>query len=355
MLSGGVRVVIEFANRLTENGHEVHLIHPSMAYDEIAIREIRQDVVLVPTRSIHNNEISSPFSKLRLAWQLALTVPKSDLIISTHTPTTISAFIASKFLRKGQSAWLYQDYLEMFLGKPAESWLLKNASRWQDVIFTVSQYSKTELEGYYPGKIFVVGEGLSHSDVFKPVPEFHRPENLQKKKIIVTMGDPRSRKGFPDFLNAVDIVFEKVPELHLWIFAKEELEINTRVPFDFFFRPERENLASMYANCDIFVSASWWESFGLPPLEAMACGAPVITTDSRGVRDFTETGINCLVVPPRDSQALAEAILRLLEDNRLSNRFRRTGPLTAAKFSWDIAVNRFEVALATLPHQHDIL
>jgi glycosyltransferase involved in cell wall biosynthesis len=77
----------------------------------------------------------------------------------------------------------------------------------------------------------------------------------------------------------------------------------------------------------------------------MACGAPVVLTDSRGVREYARPGENCLLVPIRQPEALAAAILRVLDDQVLRDRLRLEGPSTAARFDWQTAGDRFEAAL----------
>lgn len=79
---------------------------------------------------------------------------------------------------------------------------------------------------------------------------------------------------------------------------------------------------------------SWYESFPLPPLEGMACGAPVITTNI-GTEDYAFNGENALVVPPRDPKKMAEAILELLKNEDLRERLRKAGPKKAKEFTWD--------------------
>jgi glycosyltransferase involved in cell wall biosynthesis len=155
----------------------------------------------------------------------------------------------------------------------------------------------------------------------------------------------RPRKGLQDFLAAIKIVYQHMPNLELWIVSKEDCQIETPIPFQFIYRPSRNRLAELYASCDLFVLTSWWESFGLPPLEAMACGAPVVLTDSRGVREYARHGENCLMVPPRKPEAVARAIQRVLTDPALTKRLRQNGPPTAAKFTWHKAVDRFEQAV----------
>ena len=103
-------------------------------------------------------------------------------------------------------------------------------------------------------------------------------------------------------------------------------------------------LASLYRSVDVVVTPSWFESFPLPPLEAMACGTPVITT-REGTEDYAEDGHNALVVPGRDVRALAEAITRLARDRDLQLRLRAAGPETARRFTWAAGYSMFEAAL----------
>jgi glycosyltransferase involved in cell wall biosynthesis len=275
---------------------------------------------------------------------LAKTTPKSDVIIATHTPTTVPALLANRILNKGKTVWLYQDYFEMFLERPYERWLAKNALRWFNCALVVSEYSRIELRENIPGKVIYVGEGLSHPEAFHPLPPDQRLRR-DDRLIILTLGDARLRKGFFDFLDAVALVHENLPNIELWIYSKDKVDTSIEIPHKFFYRPSRSELARLYASCDVFVSASWWESFGLPPLEAMACGAPVVMTDSRGVREYAVPDENCLMTPPRDPHSLAKAITRVLTNQNLAARLRQNGPPTAAKFSWDDAVNRFEKAI----------
>jgi glycosyltransferase involved in cell wall biosynthesis len=91
----------------------------------------------------------------------------------------------------------------------------------------------------------------------------------------------------------------------------------------------------------VLVSASWYESFPLPPLEAMACGLPVITTPY-GTEDYAFDGVNAIVVPPQDPKVLAEAIIRLLDDKDLREKLSKEGLNTAKKFTWDKTTDKVE-------------
>lgn len=95
-----------------------------------------------------------------------------------------------------------------------------------------------------------------------------------------------------------------------------------------------EEMALLYAESDIFISTSWWEGFGLPPLEAMACGCAVITSDSGGVNEYAVAEENCLMFPPKDEDALQKQLCRLVENPVLRDRLVKAGLQTAASFDW---------------------
>lgn len=345
-LSGGVRVIIEYANRLSERGHHISIVAPGGTIAKEFINAISARVQIYQTKQSLSRHL---VANILLVINLTRLIPKSDAIIATHTPTTLVSLLAGIFLRKGTPVWFYQDYPGMFEKRLLESFLLRHALSWHAGALTISDYSKKELESFNSRrKVFLVGEGISRPDLLKPIPDDIRKMIKPPFPTIFFLGDTRPRKGMQDFLKAIEVVKEEIPQIFLWIASKEPCQIVTSVPYQFFERPDDELLARLYGSCDVFVSASWWEGFGLPPLEAMACGAPVVTTDSRGVREYARDGENCLVVPPQNSLMLANAIKRLITDPCLAQLFRENGPITAAGFTWEAAVDRFETSLAML-------
>jgi len=345
-LSGGVQVIVEYANRLTMREHQITLVIPDGALDTDMLNELVPHVDVQTSRLARTPHMNIA-QMIRLTWSLARKVPPSDVVISTHTPTTVAGLLATRLWRRGKPVWFYQDYWEMFHGRPYESWLLRHALRWHERALVVSDYCRQELNAYSPGDVVVVGEGLSHPEILNPLPTEVR-RSLGDQQTILYLGDTRPRKGLDDFLQAATLVYKYSKDVRLLIVSKEDCQIQSRVPFEYVHRPARVELARLYATCDLFVSASWREGFGLPPLEAMACGAPVVLTDSGGVREYARSKENCLMVPCRDPEALAKAMIRVLTDKVLTERLRRNGPPTAARFTWESAVDRFEHALTSL-------
>jgi glycosyltransferase involved in cell wall biosynthesis len=99
-------------------------------------------------------------------------------------------------------------------------------------------------------------------------------------------------------------------------------------------------LAELYRTSDVLATPSWYESFPLPPLEAMACGLPVVTT-SPGTEDYAVDGENALVVAPRDVPSLVDALDRLAGDPALAERLTAAGLEQSHRFTWDAGYRMF--------------
>jgi glycosyltransferase involved in cell wall biosynthesis len=95
-----------------------------------------------------------------------------------------------------------------------------------------------------------------------------------------------------------------------------------------------EDLRALYSSCRVFVYPSLYEGFGLPPLEAMACGAPVVASRIPSIVEAVGADAACLV-SPADHLGLASCIIRLLEDDGERERLSETGRERARLFSWE--------------------
>jgi len=110
-----------------------------------------------------------------------------------------------------------------------------------------------------------------------------------------------------------------------------ELGIEERVHFTGYLSDN--DLCALYSSCRIFIYPSIYEGFGLPPLEAMACGAPVITTSIPSIMEVS-AGAACLVAPASVDE-LAQSMITLLGDEKERQRLSSNGLKRARQFSWD--------------------
>lgn len=114
----------------------------------------------------------------------------------------------------------------------------------------------------------------------------------------------------------------------------EYVSVHGTVPHD--------KIPQYYATCDIFCLPSYYESFGMVNLEAMASGRPVITTDVEGITEYATDGENALLVTPGNVNELRNSISRLVEDLEYRSRLGQNGRQCAQQFTWDKQVEKLE-------------
>lgn len=112
--------------------------------------------------------------------------------------------------------------------------------------------------------------------------------------------------------------------------------------------PDDAEVRAWYGRASVFCLPSEQEGFGIVFLEAMASGLPVVSTTAAAIPEVVPDGEVGLLVPPRDPAALAEALLRLLQDPALRARLRDAGRLHAGRYGWDRVADRFLEAVAPL-------
>jgi len=225
-------------------------------------------------------------------------------------------------------------------------------------IVVVSEATKREVMdvGVSEERISVVPDGLDPPDR----PEITRADD---RLSLLFVGTCHPRKGLPHLLDAMqqlrnrDIVLNIVgnlgddPEyaLRLQKYA-EEHGLDKTVVFHGWL--SQEELHCQYARAHVFVLPSLWEGFGIVLLEAMAFGLPVIATSTGAIPELVEDGVNGLVVPPRDSQALARAISRLLDSPTLRMTLGHNAMLSSQNaLTWQQASQLFSRVLRTLAGQ----
>ncbi len=192
----------------------------------------------------------------------------------------------------------------------------------------------------------VVAPGLD-LDVFSPngVPVDETP--LARRPIrVLTLGKRVAWKGLRDVVSATELVARsRAQGVELVSYGPDQPASPSGVEAHHHGFVDSISLARLYRSADVCVSASWYESFPLPPLEAMACGTPVICT-RLGTEDYAEHEVNCLIVPAEDPTAIADAIRRLAADVDLRAELVARGLHTAQRFTWERAESAFLEHLA---------
>jgi glycosyltransferase involved in cell wall biosynthesis len=175
---------------------------------------------------------------------------------------------------------------------------------------------------------------------------FH-PGELALRHRALLVGNPKTRfKDFSTALQVLDRVFKQIPDLEVtWVCQQQPTFHGIRFPLRFVVDPKQTDLPGIYRQHDLLLFTSLYEAFGLPPLEAMASGVPVVATDCGGILSYARTGENCLLAAPRYIDGLTEAVLTVFRDPEIARLLSEKGRQTALNFSWEHAVDRLEDAL----------
>lgn len=207
-----------------------------------------------------------------------------------------------------------------------------------DRVIAPSQFSARDVVRFFPhaeGKTRVV---LLAADDFTAGLTGDLPAWLQGKRFVLSMGNTKPHKDLVTLLRAFASLAD--PELLLVLagidpggYVASVLDDDpaaTRVRFTGAI--DDDTLRALYANAAALAFPSRYEGFGLPPLEAMAFGTPVVTSSAASLPEVV--GDAALVVSPGDVGALGDALARVLADASLAGRLSEAGRARAAAFTW---------------------
>ncbi|MCL0070512.1 glycosyltransferase family 4 protein [Dehalococcoidia bacterium] len=344
--TGGSIVLSNIMNKLAERGHQVTITLPRGTVDWLSpkVKQItpldswtRVNLLAFGAAYIFLKKIMKKDFYLNIYRVLDILeriTPDCDINVATY------CFTAFPVLRSGKGIPFYhmQHYEELFFADPHLKALAKETYYLPLNKIANSVWLKNQIKERFGQDVPVVNPGIN-LNIFKPRKD---KEAKGSKKRVVCYGSNTDWKGFKDAVEAMKIVFKERKDVEWIVFGLAPLKVlDAEAPYTFIKGIFNEKLAELYSSADVVFCPSWYESFPLPPLEAMACGAPLVTT-RYGTEDYCFHEDNSLVVPPREPKLMAEAILRLLEDKNLASRQRENGLKTAREFTWDKTVDKVE-------------
>jgi glycosyltransferase involved in cell wall biosynthesis len=151
---------------------------------------------------------------------------------------------------------------------------------------------------------------------------FFSRQPASKRRYVLFVGRPGKSKGFDVFAKAMELVSKKLPDVK-GILVSSEVEDGTIGAVQTVRFRNKEQLRILYAEAMVYVHAAIGESFGLPPLEAMAAGTAAVVTATVGTSGYSRNNHNCLSVEYGDFAGMAQNIIRLIEDGNLRRQLER--------------------------------
>ena len=343
---GGYKVVFEYVNRLEADGCNVNIIYPSYCFkfnQNHVVVFLRQCKALLRffywgiKRKYSSRSWFSLDSRVKecWVWSLASRLPEADAYVATAVQTSV-------YLQRHREI---PDRKKYYLIQHFEDWV---GATVQDVLNTYHfPLHKIVIASWLEKIVYEVGEEcvLIHNGFdftyFKKIVNI----TLRNRFTICMLYHLSDWKGCSDGFHALDIVKAKYPDLQVNIFGVPSRPKELPDWYHYYQQPDRETHNRLYNESAIFIGTSWAEGWGLTVGEAMICGCAVACTDNAGYLEMATDCETALVSPVKDVEALANNIIRLIEDDDLRCRIAEAGNRNIQRFTWERAYAKMKYVL----------
>jgi glycosyltransferase involved in cell wall biosynthesis len=319
--------------------------------DESALRDLAENFVPVVDSSAGyslREHVSLPLKLRRLG---------AELLHSPHYVRPLLCTIPSVVTIHDCIHLLFPQYLPNRMAFRYARFVMGSAIRNSSIVFTVSEASRADILRFYPStdpaKVHVVPNAIDAELLVDPG-EAERERVRERYQIrgrfVLFAGNVKPHKNLERLIRAFARVRcqEGNEDLRLVLIGDDVSryaslrrtadEAGVRQEVRFFGFVPHATLAALYRMATVFAFPSLYEGFGLPPLEAMACGTPVVTSRISSLPEVVGDG--ALLVDPYNEDDIAQGIARVLDDEDLRARLVERGLERAASYSWARSVRQ---------------
>ncbi|UOQ86654.1 glycosyltransferase [Gracilibacillus salinarum] len=214
-------------------------------------------------------------------------------------------------------------------------------------IISISKFVASVLEVKFQVKTDVIPIGIDT--------EFYYPtqDKNNTSPVILLVGNPQLPfKGFDTAIKTLNNVYRQGYSFQVkWVCQTEPHTDHAVFPLETIISPDQKSLSEYYRQSDLFLFTSLYEGFGMPPLEAMASGLPVITTKCGGVMEYV-TDDNCIQVEVGDIEGMTDAVASLLDDPSRRVELGKRARETALTFDYKLAIQPMEAYMRKIVYQN---
>ena len=323
-----MRAILTYCDRLAARGHAVTVVVPARSMWRAA---------WLNARGVGPTWVAGFRARVRWVgrWR-AHRLPDADVTLATAWQS--APIVADAPSRCGAKFYLVQHYESLYHGAAAT---VDATYRLPLTKIAISTWLADIMRERFGAKADVLVTPVDR-ELFHRVPVGASPSAVR----VLMLHHDYAWKGVADGLEAVARVRARVPALRLIGFGVKPPREG--MPYDEFHAdPPQAKLAALYSAADVYLCPSWDEGLGMPPMEAMACGAALVTYDNGGCRDYARDGETALVARRRDVADLAAQLERLCVDGALRARLAAAGQAFVTQtFDWERAVTRLESLFA---------
>ena len=331
---GGYKVCYQYANKLVERGHSVTLLHSSTNLPKKRLLNLAVLIIFKVGRTLPlvNRMLFNWFNfdsrvKLKVVCRLqSKLLPISDVTVLTAWET--SAWIKDLPRNSGKFIQIVQDIQPLEVNDFEKKNEMLNSYQRNDIRHVAISFSVASMLETIGVKVdAIIPNGLEY------IPE--SPKLIDTSPLLVLFSTSQGRehlKGLDTVLLAMKKVHSLHPEVKIECFGADRIGDLPKYILNNGYLSQSA-LSKKYIDSDIFVLGSRSEGWGLPALEAMSHGAAVVSTLNGGSEHFLVNERNALMVPVADYKAMADGILRLIEDANLRKFLSHNGWLDSKQFS----------------------
>lgn len=331
---GGTKVLYEYANYLVRRGNCVEIVYmANQLWSNFHFPEkIRRFLAL---KSIKRRptwfELDKRIVKYGVFDVNNETIHDADAIVITDVRTTDPVSRLDE--NKGKKIYMIQDF---------ENWVLPDEKVYETYSLdfkhiTVAKFLSNMVDAHSGSKAVCVPNGIN-TELFKVT----IPIEKRKRHSIAFHYRSNPQKGSRYAFETIKILQEKYSDLDVTVVSIEKKPSDLPKNCKFIHGASPQEVADINNSVSVFMCTSVIEGFGLPGLEAMACGCALVTTDYTAVHEYAENQYNALISPVKDAESMAKNIIRLFEDDTLRMKIAQNAVATGAERSLEISAKKFE-------------
>jgi glycosyltransferase involved in cell wall biosynthesis len=334
---GGIKVVFEYANWLSEHGYDVFLSFGTLdIFSKFHLPNIiRKPLAIVVSKYIRPNQwfkLNKNIKKYVFYNMNEKRIRNADVVIATAIETAKPVMRLPNSC--GKKVYFIQDF---------ENWNCTDEDVYQTynlgmTNIVVANWLKNIVDAHSKTPAYLVSNCINTQ-------VFNNKGAERIKHSIVFHYRSADYKGPEYAIEAIRILEEKYPDLKVDVISIEDAPNNLPKSCKFHHKLSAEQIAEINNRTQVFMCTSVEEGFGLPGLEAMACGCAVVSSSYKGVLEYAVDGENALLSPVRDVDAMVNNIVRLFEDDELIKRISENGVKTGKERSLEKSAQKFEEVL----------
>ena len=329
---GGYKMAFEYANRLVKENHEVLILYlnqdllKNYSVPLVVKRKIAKLLTKIEPKWFDLNKKIKKISNLDLDYKEKL--GKLDVCIATSAEKTVEE--VNKNLIAKTKLYLIQDY---------ENWNISD----KELIATyklgfknivVAKWLKQIVDQYSPTESVLIPNAIDTAIYTETVPIQNRDNHT-----IALLYHESPHKGLKNAFKVLDKLKQKYPDLKVIMFGKfPKPELPNWITY--YKGASQKKTVEIYNSVKVFLCSTIEEGFGLTGIEAMACGACLVSTNYRGVREYAINNYNSLLSPVGDIDAQVENVIRIFENKELQKNISYNGIQHVKKFKWSEAMKK---------------